>query len=137
MKILSRDHQDDAPTTSDCEPNVGPLKIPNISVIYPTDPDSLPEPIENYEFDWAGFHHENDEKDFDEEYQRLEKRNKYHPSGDFEKGYLKHVHLYPPSCACQTKVSPFICLCFYLIRTSYSHSIAYLTWVTTPFPSIC
>lgn len=105
VKILERVPSEDV-VTPDCESNVDPLQVPNISDIYPPDPDSRPEPIENYEFDWAGFHIENDVKDYGEEYQRLEKRNSYHhPLGDFDKEYLKHVHLYPPSCACQTKVS--------------------------------
>lgn len=101
-KILFLDQSDESQTpTSDCDSNDVPLKIPNIS-------DNLPEPIENYEFDWAGFNRAPD--DYDEKFEKLKKKrtstSKYHVTGDFDKGYLKHVHLYPPSCACQTKVSP-------------------------------
>lgn len=103
-KVLFQDPSE--PSSPDCDSNEVPLKIPTISDIIPTDP----EPIENFEFDWAGF--SRDSEDYDEKFQKLEKRAPYHVTGDFDKGYLKHVHLYPPSCACQTKVTTLFCPTF-------------------------
>lgn len=71
--------------------------------IYKIDPHNIPRPLEGYEFDWAGFQR----KETDKSYIRVSKRHlPYHVSGDFEmeRELLKNVQMYPPSCACQTKV---------------------------------
>uniref|UniRef100_A0A336K1K1 CSON003333 protein n=2 Tax=Culicoides sonorensis TaxID=179676 RepID=A0A336K1K1_CULSO len=99
----------------DCHMAV-PIKAPDIADIYPNDIDSQPiEPIENFEFDWAGFNRNDDHQVFEqktmfdqlENGEKVEKRLNFHVTGDFDKDYLKHVHLYPPSCACQTKYRLF------------------------------
>ncbi|XP_063706038.1 uncharacterized protein LOC134835104 [Culicoides brevitarsis] len=63
--------------------------------------ENVPVPIGSYNFEWAGFEHKNN-RALEVNLQQLEKRSQHD-----QRGYLKHVHLYPPSCACQTQFRLF------------------------------